>query len=375
MNEVRRPRRRLFGVVALGLVAAMVAAGCSKSGTSNPPTAQNQGGGQAATSLNGAGATFPKDFYEKVFADFDAKNGTQTNYQAIGSGGGIQQFTAKTVDFGATDAPMKDAELAKAKAAGGTVLHIPTVLGAVTVTYNLPGLQQALKMDGKLIGDIFVGKVRTWNDSEIAAQNSGVALPNLPIATVHRSDSSGTTANFTGYVAKQNPGFNARIGAGKEVKWVGGIGGKGNDGVTAAVKQTRGAVGYVELSYALQNHLPVVDVKNAAGRYVTPTPDSVTAAASDLSRIPGDFRGQLLNSPAPGAYPISIWTFLLVFQKQADAAKGRTLARLLWFVTHDGQASAKAIGFAPLPSTVVPRIEAEIRSITDSSGAALYTGA
>jgi len=371
VDHVRSPRaRRLLGVIALGLAVAVVAAGCGSSG-SKPVTAGNSGG---AKSLSGAGATFPAPIYEKWFADFGSRDGVQVNYQAIGSGGGITQFTQGTVDFGATDAPMKDDEQQAAEQKGGTVLHIPTVVGAIVVTYNLPGVSQPLKMDGQLIGDIFVGNVKNWNDKAIAAQNPGVSLPDKAILTVHRSDGSGTTANFTKFVAAHNPDFSSKVGEGKEVKWVGGVGGKGNDGVTAGVKQTEGAVGYVELNYALTNHLKFADVKNAAGKYITPSIDSTTAAAADTSAVPPDFRVSLVDSKAADAYPIATWTFLIVFQKQKDAAKGKTLTNLLWYATHDAQGQAKSLYYAPLPTSVIPQVEARIKSVTGPDGAVLYTG-
>jgi phosphate transport system substrate-binding protein len=364
--------RRMLGAAALGLAFALVAAGCGSSST--PVTAGNQPGGDAK-SLSGAGATFPQPIYEKWFSDFastDQGKGVQVNYQAIGSGGGIKQFTAGTVDFGATDSPMKDDEQQAAVQKGGTVLHIPTVLGSIVVAYNLPGLQQPLKMDGQLIGDIFLGKVKSWNAPEIARLNPGVTLPNLPILTVHRSDSSGTTGNFTKFVAGENADFDTKVGAGKEVKWVGGVAGKGNDGVTANLQQTKGAMGYVELNYALENNLEFADVKNSAGKFVTPSVASTTAAAEDVSAIPPDFRASLVGSKAPNAYPIATWTFLIVFQKQADAAKGRTLTKLLWYLTHGAQSSAKDLDYAPLPQSAIPKIEEKIKSITDSSGKPLY---
>jgi phosphate transport system substrate-binding protein len=376
LNQVRRPpTRRLVGIAAIGLAFALVAAGCGKKSNNQPVTAGNQGG--SAKSLSGAGATFPQPIYEKWFSDFaqtDQGKGVQVNYQAIGSGGGIKQFTAGTVDFGATDSPMKDDELQAAEQKGGTVIHVPTVLGSIVVTYNLPDVRQPLKMDGQLIGDIFLGKVKSWNAPEIAKLNAGVTLPNLPILTVHRSDSSGTTGNFTKFVAATNKEFDAKIGAGKEVKWVGGVAGKGNDGVTANVQQTKGAVGYVELNYALKNNLKFAEVKNAAGRFVTASVASTTAAANDLSSVPDDFRASLVNAKSPDAYPIATWTFLIVHQRQANADKGRNLAGLLWYMTHDAQSSAKDLGYAPLPDTVVPKIETKIRSITDSGGNALYAG-
>ena len=361
--------RRLLGLVALSLAVAIAAAAC---GGNKAVTAGSSGNGKQ---LSGAGATFPAPIYQKWFSDFGKANGgVQVNYQAIGSGGGIQQFTAGTVDFGATDSPMKDDELAAAQQKGGTVIHIPTVVGAIVVTYNLPDVQQPLKMDGQLIGDLFLGKVKKWNDPEIAKQNSGVNLPDLPILTAHRSDGSGTTANFTQFVGDYNSEFKDKVGVGKEVKWAGGVGGKGNDGVAAAVKQTKGAVGYVELNYALTNNLKFADVKNAAGRYVTPSIDSTTAAAADLSAVPADFRAGLVNSKSADAYPIATWTFLIVFQKQKDDAKGKTLTNLLWYVTHDAQSSAKDLSYSPLPSSVIPKIEDKIKSITGPNGNALYTG-
>ncbi len=378
MDQLRKPRApRLLGVAALGLAVALVAAGCGGSKSNQPVTAGNQRSSGGATSLSGAGATFPNPIYQRWFADFASTpkgKGVQVNYQSIGSGGGIKQFTAGTVDFGATDAPMKDDELKAAEAKGGTVIHIPTVLGAIVVTYNLAGLPAPLKLDGQLIGDIFLGKVKRWNDPAIAAQNPGVGLPDLPTATVHRSDSSGTTANFTRFVAATSPAFAVQVGAGKEVRWVGGVGGKGNEGVTAAVQQTKGAVGYVELNYALSNHLAFADVRNAAGRYVTPTIASTSAAAADVSAIPADFRASLVDSKVPDAYPIATWTFLLVYQKQSDAAKGRTLANLLWYVTHDAQPTAKTLQYAPLPTTVIPKVESKIKLLTGPDGSPLYTG-
>lgn len=377
LDQVRKPAvGRRVAIAAVGLAVALVAAGCGKS-NSGPVTAGNSGGG--AKSLSGAGATFPQPIYEKWFSDFaqtDAGKGAQVNYQAIGSGGGIKQFTAKTVDFGATDVPMTDAELQAAEQAGGTVIHLPMVLGAVAVTYNLPSVTKPLQLDGKLIGDIYLGTVKSWNDQAIAAQNPGVSLPNLPIATVHRSDGSGTNANFTNFVADYNPEFKATIGTGKEGNWVGGIGGKGNDGVAAAVKQTQGAIGYNELNYALKNNLEYANVKNAAGKYVKPAIESTSASATsaDLAAVPDDFRTLLVNSKNPAAYPISAWTFIIVYQKQADAAKGKTLVNLLWYLSHDAQSSAKDLDYSPLPSDVVPKLEVKIKSITGPDGATLYTG-
>lgn len=312
--------------------------------------------------INGAGATFPAPIYTKWFQDYNkAHPDVEINYQAIGSGGGIKQLTEKTVDFGASDAPMTDAELQKV---GGPVLHIPTVLGAVVITYNLPTVKKSLKLDGPTIADMFAGKITKWNDARIAALNKGVALPDTAIVPIYRADSSGTTAVFTEYLAKVSPDWKSSIGAGKTVKWPTGVGGKGNDGVTGQVKNTPGAMGYVELTYATAEKLPMADLKNHAGAFVTPSMKAVSDAASGaLKTMPDDFRVSITDAEGKSAYPISSFTYLLINQKMAGA-KGKDLVEFLNWAMTDGQKAAPALSYASLPSSMVPKVKAKIKTIT-----------
>jgi len=275
------------------------------------------------------------------------------NYQSIGSGGGIRQLSEQTVDFGASDAPMSDAELAKAK--GGPVLHFPTALGAVVVIYNLPQLSAPLKLDGELLAAIYQGQITKWNDPRIAALNGGLTLPASDILVVHRSDGSGTTYVFTDYLASVNPAWATKPGRGKEVQWPAGLGAKGNEGVAGQVKQTPGAIGYTELVYATQNKLATASIKNASGEFVAPSVASVTAAAAGASaKLPPttDYRLSIVNAPGAGAYPISSFTWLLVYQKQADAAKGKQLTDFLRWALSDGQGMEAALDYAPLPEAM-----------------------
>jgi phosphate transport system substrate-binding protein len=272
------------------------------------------------------------------------------------------------VDFGATDVPLDQAELAEAEAAGGQVLHIPTVLGAITVVYNLPGSPR-LRMDADLIAGLFLGGITTWQDPRIAALNPTEKLPDLPVSVVHRSDSSGTTANFTGFLANRAPEFGKRVGQGKVVEWVTGKAAEGNDGVAGAVRQAPGAVGYVELTYAVEAGLPVADVENEAGEFVTPTPRTVAAAAEDMALASaGDFALSLLHTTGKLAYPISSYTYLLVFARQPDPAKGRLLARLLQFMAGPGQASVGKLHHTPVPRDLREAVAAKIRLLHDPDG-------
>src|SRR6476661_9791810 len=269
-------------------------------------------GNVMAQDLNGAGATFPYPIYSKWFSDYASSTGVKINYQSIGSGGGIRQLTEGTVDFGASDAPMTDAELAKAK---GPILHFPTVLGAVVVTYNLSGLTAPLRLNGDEIAQIFAGKITKWNDSRIATLNPGAKLPARDILVVHRSDGSGTTYIFSDYLSAVNSAWAAAPGKGKELSWPVGIGAKGNEGVAGKVKQTEGAIGYTELAYAKQNHLAAAAIANQAGEYVEPSIESATAAAAGISAklsANTDFRISIVNAPGKGAYPISSFTWLLI---------------------------------------------------------------
>jgi len=312
--------------------------------------------------LTGAGATFPYPIYSKWFSDYAANTGVKINYQSIGSGGGIRQLSEQTVDFGATDSPMSDQEIASAK--GGPVLHFPTVMGAVVITYNVPGVARPLNLSGDVIADIFQGKVTRWNDARIVAQNRGVNLPNSEILVVHRSDGSGTTYIFSDYLSAVSPSWSGSLGKGKEIKWPVGLGGKGNEGVAGQVKQTPGSIGYVELAYAKQNKLAFANIRNAAGRFVTPTIQSVTAAASGM-KLPKntDYRVSIVNAPGKDSYPISSMTWILAYQNQADRAKGAKLVNFLRWAYKDGEKSAAALDYAPLPPAMVAQLQQRLKTI------------
>jgi phosphate transport system substrate-binding protein len=324
-------------------------------------------GNLMAQDLNGAGATFPYPIYSKWFADYATSSGIKINYQSIGSGGGIRQLTEGTVDFGASDAPMSDAEMAKLKA---PVLHFPTVLGAVVITYNIPGVTKAIKLTGPVVADIFAGKITKWNDEKIASLNKGLKLPASDILVVHRSDGSGTTYIFSDYLSSVSPSWAQAPGKGKELAWPVGLGGKGNEGVAGQVKQTPGAIGYVELAYAKQNSLPFADLQNANGEFVTPTIESVTtAAAAAAAKLPEntDYRISIVNAAGKGAYPISSFTFLLVYQTQPDAAKGKKLVDFLHWYLRNGEKTAASLDYAPLPASMVAQLEKRLSAIQMAS--------
>jgi phosphate transport system substrate-binding protein len=312
--------------------------------------------------LTGAGATFPYPIYSKWFNDYAQATGVKINYQSIGSGGGIRQLSEQTVDFGASDSPMSDQELANAK--GGAVMHFPTVMGAVVITYNVPGVGKRLNLSGDVIADIFSGKVTKWNDPRIVAQNRGVALPNSDILVVHRSDGSGTTYIFSDYLSAVSPSWSGTLGKGKEIKWPVGLGGKGNEGVAGQVKQTPGSIGYVELAYAKQNKLPYANVRNATGRYVTPTIASVTAAAAGMNLPKNtDYRVSIVNAPGKDSYPISSMTWILVYQNQIDRAKGQKLVDFLRWAYTSGAKSAESLDYAPLPAAMRAQLERRLATI------------
>lgn len=313
--------------------------------------------------INGAGATFPYPIYSKWF-DVYAKQdpGVHFNYQSIGSGGGIRMFSQRTVDFGASDAPLTDEQIKKLPA---KAFHFPTVMGADVIAYNLPGVKKALRFTGPVVADIFMGKISNWNDPAIARLNPGVALPAQPITPCHRSDGSGTTYIFADYLSKVSPQWAKTIGKSTSLRWNGGLGGKGNEGVTALVQQTPGAIGYVELIYALNNNIPFADLQNRDGKWVTASLDGVTAAASGAaSKMPADFRVSITDAPGANAYPISSFTYLLVFQQQADKAKGTQLVKFLKWALHDGQQYAPALKYAPLPANVVKMEDKQVDAIT-----------
>ena len=324
-------------------------------------------GSLMAQDLNGAGATFPYPIYSKWFSDYAATSGVKINYQSIGSGGGIRQLTEGTVDFGASDAPMSDAEMAKLKS---PVLHFPTVLGAVVITYNIPGITKAIRLTGPVVADIFAGKITKWNDVQIASLNKGLKLPASDILVVHRSDGSGTTYIFSDYLSSVSSSWAQAPGKGKELAWPVGLGGKGNEGVAGQVKQTPGAIGYVELAYAKQNSLPFADLQNANGEFITPTIESVTtAAAAAAAKLSGntDYRISIVNANGKGAYPISSFTFLLVYQTQPDAAKGKKLVDFLRWYLRSGEKSAATLDYAPLPANMVAQLEKRLDTIQMAS--------
>ena len=348
--------RRLLARAALIFAVAALAAACSgeRSGGAGP-------GG--AVRLQGAGATFPNPLYQKWLSEYGKANpNIRIDYQSIGSGGGIKQIKEQTVDFGATDAPMSNEDL---KSAPGELLHIPTVLGAVVITYNLQGVAQPLRFSPEVLADIFLDKLKRWYDPIMKADNPGAQLPAADITVVHHSDGSGTSAVLTDYLQKVSPEWKEKVGSGTSPNWPVGLGGKGNEGVTGQVKQTPNTIGYVELAYAVQNKLPVALIKNASGNFVEPSLDAVTAAAAEsLPTTPPDLRVSITNAGGAGAYPISSYTYILAYKDQKDGAKGKALVDFLWWGIHDGETFAKGLQYAPLPPDIVKRAEAQINSIT-----------
>jgi phosphate transport system substrate-binding protein len=337
-------RSTLLGVaVALGLSAAPAA---------------------AQVKLTGAGATFPNVIYQNWMLAYNQANpGVQLNYQSIGSGGGIRQFSDKTVDFGASDAPMTDSAIA---AIQGNVLHIPTVLGAVVVTYNIPGVTQQLKFTPALIADIFLGKLTKWSDARISAANPGLRLPDSDILVVHRSDGSGTTYIWTDYLSKVSPDWKDKVGKGTSVNWPVGLGGKGNEGVAATVNQTPGAIGYVELAYARSNKLPFGAVQNRAGTFMNPTLQATTAAfTAALASMDAstDFRVSITDPAGADAYPIASMTYLLLRKEYDDPVKTEALIKFVWWAETVGQDKATPLGYAPLPTALRPWIADRLASI------------
>ena len=351
--------------IASLVVAAAASVACSsdksKGGTDSPASASAGSGG--SVDLTGAGATFPYPLYSKWFADYAAQTGVKINYQSIGSGGGIRQLSEGTVDFGASDSPMKDEEIAKAK---GPVMHFPTVLGALAIAYNLPELSAPLRLSGQALADIYAGTITKWNDPKLVALNPGVKLPTSDILVVHRSDGSGTTYVFTDYLTSASPSWAKSPGRGKEVAWPVGLGGKGNEGVAGQVKQTPGSIGYVELAYAKQNNLKFASIQNAAGNFVLPSPEGMTAAAAGVAeKLPAntDYRLSIVNAAGAQAYPISSFTWILVYQEQTDSVKGRKVRDFLRWALTEGEKQAAALDYAPLPAVMSTRLNARLDSI------------
>ena len=383
---IDRTRRLGAVMIATGLfVAACGAAATPSPSTGGGPSGSTSGGASApaastltlpqppsaTVTLQGAGATFPNPLYQVWFEKYtEAHANILFNYQSIGSGGGVTQITQQTVDFGASDAALKDEEVAKLPA-GTKILHVPTALGAVVVIFNVPGVDK-IQLDSANIADIFLGNITKWNDPKIVANNAGATLPDQAILVVHRSDGSGTTNAFTTYLDTVSPDWHTKVGKGKEVKWPVGQGASGNDGVANAVKQTPGAAGYVELQYATQAALKSAFVKNADGQFVAGSTDGVTAAADAVAAdFPADFRQQpIINGKGATTYPIASYTYLLVYQDQKDKDKGQALVAFMAWALTDGQALEKDLGFAPLPASVDAKSLTELHSIT--SGGTAY---
>ena len=320
--------------------------------------------------INGAGATFPYPIYSKWFDLYQSiDTSVRFNYQSIGSGGGIKQISAQTVDFGATDGPMTSEEMKAAE--GGQILHIPMVLGAVTVAYNIEGVKKGLKLTPDVLADIFLGKIQKWNDERITALNPDFQLPQIPIVVVHRSDGSGTTSIWVDYLSKVSKELEQKVGRGTSVNWPVGLGGKGNEGVAGQVKNMPGGLGYVELAYAIKNNLPAAAIQNRAGQFIEPTLESTSAAAVAATKnMPPDFRVSLTDQSAEGTYPVVGFTYLLIYKEQRDEAKGRALVKFLGWAIRDGQKYGPDLLYAPLPAAVVTLVETKIREIT-YNGAAL----
>jgi len=314
----------------------------------------------AQTTLNGAGATFPYPMYSKWFSQYHKDHPeVEINYQSIGSGGGIRQVLAGTVDFGASDGPMTNEQLAQSKT---KILHVPTVLGADVPAYNL-NVSGELKFTPEALAGIFLGKITTWNDPALAKANPDLKLPGDPIIVVHRSDGSGTTFIWTDYLSKVSPDWKSQVGTGTSVKWPVGLGGKGNEGVAGMLRQMPGAIGYVELVYAVQNKISYGLVKNSAGNFVKASVETVTAAAASMKDMPADFRVSIVNAPGKNAYPISSFTWLLIPAQSKDATKGRILADFLNWMVSDGQRMTTELTYAPLPEDVAAKVKAEIKQV------------
>lgn len=351
--------KKYFIVISL-LITGLILVGCSGQKVGNAGNSDSGG----STRLVGSGASFPKPIYEKWVSEFGKVNtNAKIDYQSTGSSAGIKALQQQTADFGATDAPMTDDEIKNAQ--GGDVLHIPTVLGAVVLTYNVEGLTAPLRLGPQTVVDIFLGKVKKWNDDKIKADNPGVNLPDKDITVVYRSDGSGTTNVFNNYLAKVSPDWTVK-GQNMTLPQGVGIGAQRNDGVMGQVKQTPNTIGYVELTFAKANNLPSAMIKNAAGNFVEATIESVTAAAADAAtKTPDDLRVDITNAGGANAYPIASYTYILASTNQKDAVKGKLLSDFLWWATHDGQSMAKDLHYAPLPAEMVAKVEGRLKLMTN----------
>ncbi len=353
-------------LITIGISLTLI--GCSGQKIGDGPSTASSG---SSIRLQGSGASFPKPIYEKWVNEYGKANANiKIDYQSTGSGAGQKALLAKTADFGASDDPMSDEDL---KSAGAEVLHIPTVLGAVVLTYNLEAVKEPLKLSAQNVSDIYLGNIKKWNDERLKKDNPNAALPDADILPVYRADSSGTSAVFTDFLSKSVPEWKDKVGMNKQPSWITGVGvgAKGNDGVMGQVKQTPNSVGYVELTFAKANNLPTALVKNKAGEFVEASLDTVSAAAAaSVASMPDDLRTQITNADGKNAYPISSYTYILVYKDQPDPTKGKAVADFLWWAIHDGEKFVKELHYAPLPSEVVKKVEGKINSMT-SGGKAL----
>ena len=343
-------------IIAVFLSILLISCGEKKDGTVEKP------GGQ----INGAGATFPYPIYSKWFNEYAKMNkDAKINYQSIGSGGGVKQITEGTVDFGASDSPMSDEEIQKANSKNNnSIIHIPTVIGSVVLTYNIPGVDKNINLSPEAIAGIYLGNVKKWNDPLITKENPDVNLPDKDIIVTYRTDGSGTTFVFTDFLGKVSPEWKSKVGVAKDVRFLVGQGGKGNEGVTGLVKQLEYSIGYVELIYALQNNLRYANVKNVEGEYVAPSQESLTKAAEQsVSEIPNDLRQSITNAKGKGSYPISSYTYLLIYEKQKDAWNGKILKEFLAWALSDGEKFATDLGYAPLPPAVITKAMEKVNKI------------
>jgi phosphate transport system substrate-binding protein len=365
-------QRETLAVASVVVVALGVAA-CGSSDKKSSGSSGSGDGSGASVTVNGAGSTFAAPIYQELGSRLKSQ-GVTLNYQSVGSGAGVSQFTAGTVDFAGTDPALKDEEVSAVKKSPPQ--HVPLAFGAITVSYNLSGIKSGLKLDGKTVADIYLGKVKKWNDPEITGQNPGKSLPSTNITVVHRSDSSGTTKGFTSFLSDYSSTWKSKVGADKDVKWPTGTGGKGNEGVAAAVKQTAGAIGYVEQAYALQNGFTFADVKNKSGKYVTPTLEAVSASGEGIT-IPTDLRIDIINSPNPSAYPISSQTFAVVHQDLCKGgmsqSKAKGMRKALDFALGEGQSVIKQLSYAPLPSGLKAKASAAVANLKCNGSAVSAT--
>ena len=359
-RKLRRPAA-VFAALASTLIAV---AGCAQSPASSsaPPNATTSVP-QSGVTLNGAGATFPQLLYTKWFDEYSKLTGVKVNYQGIGSGGGISQITAGTVDFGASDGIMTTEQQSAAEAKRGPILHIPMTIGPVAIIYNISSVgAKPLNLTPDVLADIYLKKISNWTDQRITSINPGASLPNTDIAVVHRSDSSGTTFIFTNYLSKVSDDWKTKVGNATAVNWPGDIGGQGNAGVAGQVQQIPGAIGYVELAYATQNKIPFAQIRNPAGNYIVPSLASASKAADGVV-LPDDMKIMITNSSNPDAYPIVGFTWILAFVNQTDKVKGQALVNMLWWAVHDGQQINEGVGYPRLPAAAIAKAENEIRSI------------